>query len=299
MNFIIETITPDFFYYNLLLGLPKILDNHKHSGIKKKHLVRFEPATVEEIAIWESTNQLILPLDLKNFYLSSNGFLYQWICSYGHQKLLVMGKITIYPLHKLNELKNFQLWINPEIEITDNTHELRLGMTSKVFEMCNVEDDYKICLVYVYPEASPSIWLFSKSNQFFYLAKNFTEYFRMCIVHLGIPHWQLAYTTIGLPEWVKILMRLLCPAVLQSGKQKGKVELIATERITRSTTKYINAPTNVLDLTVFNGSYHPKRRVNEKINDSVEVLVLKSPARQKLKSRFSKAHKQKNKTKKF
>lgn len=47
------------------------------------------------------------------------------------------------------------------------------------------------------------------------LAETFTEYLRMCIVHLGLPYWELCFaTTCNLPSWTEQLFLLLAPHLL-------------------------------------------------------------------------------------
>jgi len=50
----------------------------------------------------------------------------------------------------------------------------------------------------------PTIWLCTLDLKFYFLAENFTTYFRMAITHMGLTNWQLLYTPNGVPEWTKV-----------------------------------------------------------------------------------------------
>lgn len=40
----------------------------------------------------------------------------------------------------------------------------------------------------------PQIWFQDLSCSWFFIANTFTDYFRLMIMHLGLPHWQYAFT---------------------------------------------------------------------------------------------------------
>jgi len=44
----------------------------------------------------------------------------------------------------------------------------------------------------------PQIWFQDLSCSWFFIANTFTDYFRLMIMHLGLPHWQYAFTQVGL-----------------------------------------------------------------------------------------------------
>ena len=46
--------------------------------------------------------------------------------------------------------------------------------------------------------SNPQIWCQDNSCSWFFMASTFTDYFRLMIMHLGLPCWQYAYTTVGL-----------------------------------------------------------------------------------------------------
>ena len=48
------------------------------------------------------------------------------------------------------------------------------------------------------------IWFLDRSLEWWYLASSFTDYFRMMIVHLGLPLWQYLFTATGLSPETKV-----------------------------------------------------------------------------------------------
>lgn len=101
---------------------------------------------------------------------------------------------------------------------------------SKIFELDSSLDVGHVCLVYVDdhqesaadPSSSTSsapcaaattsttvhglheepsrasVWLLDTTYRWHLLAPNFSNYFRKALVHMGLPHWQLKFTDMGL-----------------------------------------------------------------------------------------------------
>lgn len=119
-------------------------------------------------------------------------------------RVSVTGKIEIYPLNKLCQIVGYKTKVDPGVQLDGVRYKLKLGNNSKVFEICKLEDDCKVCVVYLNSRFIPTIWLCTADMKFYYLADNFTMYFRMAVAHLGFPYWQLLYTPNGVPEWTKV-----------------------------------------------------------------------------------------------
>lgn len=67
----------------------------------------------------------------------------------------------------------------------------------------------KVCLVYLdkgleprRPE--PRIWLLDRCFEWHFLAPDFATYFRMMLVHQGLPLWQFRGTAMGLTPWAEV-----------------------------------------------------------------------------------------------
>ncbi len=55
-------------------------------------------------------------------------------------------------------------------------------------------------------EPSSSVWLLDIANGWHFLAKDFSTYFRMMLVHLGIDSWQLRFTSAGLTYHCQVIL---------------------------------------------------------------------------------------------
>lgn len=56
----------------------------------------------------------------------------------------------------------------------------------------------------VYTGGSWSIWLITRDGAWGWLADSFTQYFRMALVHLGLPGWQAAFCNLPLIPWAEV-----------------------------------------------------------------------------------------------
>lgn len=59
--------------------------------------------------------------------------------------------------------------------------------------------------------SKPQIWFQDLSCHWFFVANCFTDYFRLMIMHLGIPGWQYAFTKVGLDPQTLQWFRFLAP----------------------------------------------------------------------------------------
>ena len=50
------------------------------------------------------------------------------------------------------------------------------------------------------------MWYLDRAYDWHFLAPNFTTYFRMMLVHLGLPQWQALFTPFGPTPWAKVSM---------------------------------------------------------------------------------------------
>lgn len=114
-------------------------------------------------------------------------------------------------------------------DLTDT--EPFLNSRSKIFEMSNICDIAKVCLIYETLESiNPKVYLLEVvANRWQYLADSFTEYHRMCIAHLGLPYWELCFaTTCKLPSWAEQLFLLIAPHLLERNEMQRSHVLVST-----------------------------------------------------------------------
>ncbi|TGZ48082.1 Tubulin polyglutamylase complex subunit 2 [Temnothorax longispinosus] len=101
---------------------------------------------------------------------------------------------------------------------------------------------------------SPSIWL-HRGSGWYHLADNFTTYFRMMLVHLGLPLWQCCVARLPLPTWVEQAYFLIGPHLLPSTVEP-------TESV--SVSLWNNGPVNVLDPAIFKAKDNKQRNARKK-----------------------------------
>lgn len=268
MEFLVDKVYEDSFYANALLGLPKVLDKYRRVGVRGRQLTRFPPALHGDIATWEQKHGVLLPEDLRTFYQSSDGFLFQWTYNFGKEKVDTVCAVHVNNLQDLVQVYGYETSAEACVNMDKERFELRLTLNSKIFCLSYVESWGKVVLVYLNTRYSPTVWLLSARNVFYFLADNFTTYFRMAIAHLGIPYWQFNFTPIPMPPWAQTMFRLLAPHLLPGGKS---VELTRKSREGKYEDEFLAVPLNKLDPNVFKGQ--PKSHQTAERSVTVKLPV--------------------------
>lgn len=248
MEFLVDKVYEDSFYVNALLGLPKVLDKYRRIGVRSRHLTRYPPASHYEITTWEQKHGVLLPEDLRTFYQSTDGFLFQWNYNFGKEKNDIICKIEVNNMQNLMQIYGYETGSEACVNTDKERYELKLTLNSKVFCLTSVENSGNVVLVYLNTRYVPTIWLMSTRNVFYYLADNFTTYFRMSIAHLGIPYWQFNFTPMSIPPWAQTMFRLLAPHLLPGCKS---IEMIRKSRDVKHDDEFPTIPLNKLDPNVF------------------------------------------------
>ncbi|CAO1330726.1 unnamed protein product [Diamesa serratosioi] len=244
----------DAFYDNLTLGLIKVLSNIPR--ITNINYVKRNPAERNSVHAWESRHNCTLAEDMKQFYLCTDGFCLFWSYEYSANDVKRVGKIHIPHLIQITLVRE-----NLESIITtpgntnttgrsSNSNDaipiLNITTRSKIFELSTILEVAKVIMIYETPESSPKIYLLElETLKCQFLADTFSEYLRMAIAHLGLPYWELCFSTCcQLPSWTQQLFLLLAPHLLENNEPR------------RNTTNFHNGtddipPFNVLDPAVF------------------------------------------------
>lgn len=82
-------------------------------------------------------------------------------------------------------------------------HILQHGVVG--FDLDTICMDGRVALLYTSPSAPPEVWYQDLSCTWYYVARSFSDYFRLLIMHLGLPHWQSSYTDTGMDPVFKVL----------------------------------------------------------------------------------------------
>lgn len=140
MQFVIDKISEDSFYANILLGLPQTLS---YLGIQDTYIARKHGVPESDIMQWEFKHGVRLTDDMRNFYAATDGFLYTWTLTEpddnGGDGVTVSGRIEVNPLSQFIHLGSL-------VENQTNTQndDLKLEIDSKIFELCKIDDLAKV-----------------------------------------------------------------------------------------------------------------------------------------------------------
>ncbi|XP_060810800.1 tubulin polyglutamylase complex subunit 2 [Amyelois transitella] len=211
MSFCVDLVSEDSFYENITLGVTKILEADPR--ICNVNVERRSPCDRVAISTWEQRHSAVLPDDLRNFYASSDGFQLTWHYKYSADEILPVGSIHVNPLNELYLSPALKDLLDFSVTRQGSGPRPVLNTKSKVFELDSCRTIGKVCLIYT--GGSWSVWLVTREGTWGWLADSFTMYFRMALVHLGLPGWQAAFANLPLIPWAEQLFLLLAPHLLE------------------------------------------------------------------------------------
>lgn len=211
---------------------------------------------------------------MKSFYLCTDGFCLFWSYEYSTNDIKRVGKIHIPHLIQITLVRenletimstpcNQQTLLKPSLlssSFNDAIPPLNLTTKSKIFELSSILDMAKVVLLFETPESSPKIYLLElETLKLIFLADGFSEYIRMSIAHLGLPYWELCFSSnCSIPSWTQQLFLLVAPQLLLDNNEPR-----------RNATNFHNGtdetPFNILDPSVFRNK--PRNRQNPKNRD--------------------------------
>lgn len=144
--------------------------------------------------------------------------------------------------------------VNTKLHNDNGVNPPHITTRSKIFEMSNICGIARVCLVYETPDVpSPKIYLLEMENyKWQFLADTFTEYLRMTIAHLGLPYWELCFSSCGLPSWTEQLFLLIAPHLLEKNETR-RSRIIPNEQEI--------PPYNTLDPAIFRTKQRGGRQV--------------------------------------
>ncbi|KAL5005397.1 hypothetical protein ScPMuIL_018853, partial [Solemya velum] len=90
----------------------------------------------------------------------------------------------------------------------------------KIYELDPCDGYGKVCLIYRdnkpgRTEAKIEIWFLDRAIRWHYLTDSFTAYYRLMLMHMGLPQWQYAFTDIGLSHQAKQWFNMFAPTRLE------------------------------------------------------------------------------------
>ncbi|VTJ81150.1 Hypothetical predicted protein [Marmota monax] len=162
----------------LTLGITRILESSP--GVTEVTIVEKAPAERHMISSWEQKNNCVMPEDLKNFYLMTNGFHMTWSVKLD-EHIIPLGSMTINSISKLTQLNQSSMYSLPNAPT-----------------LADLEDD-----TYEASAQDTEIWFLDRALYWHFLTDTFTAYYRLLITHLGLPQWQYAFTSYGISPQAK------------------------------------------------------------------------------------------------
>lgn len=203
---------------NLLeqLNIGVIRNLEKKTGVCKIELDQRAPADRHAVLMWEQRNGCFLPEDLKNFYLTTDGFKLTWSVKLDNGPTPV-GKLYINRVSQLTRIAGnvAASHVNPtllDLEGDSDNEDEATGLEKpsmdsrcKIYELDACDGYGRVCLVFKESKAGGSypkieVWFLDRSLRWHYLAESFMAYFRLMLMHLGLPQWQYGITDIGLSQ---------------------------------------------------------------------------------------------------
>ncbi|XP_012296191.2 tubulin polyglutamylase complex subunit 2 isoform X1 [Aotus nancymaae] len=200
----------------LTLGITRILESSP--GVTEVTIIEKPPAERHMISSWEQKNNCVMPEDVKNFYLMTNGFHMTWSVKLD-EHIIPLGSMAINSISKLTQLTQSSMYSLPNAptlaDLEDDTHEAsddqpekpHFDSRSVIFELDSCNGNGKVCLVYKSGKPAlaedTEIWFLDRALYWHFLTDTFTAYYRLLITHLGLPQWQYAFTSYGISPQAK------------------------------------------------------------------------------------------------
>ncbi|CAF1000413.1 unnamed protein product [Adineta ricciae] len=192
----------------------------KRADIDRVHVKDKKTCTSDAFVQWEEKTSCELPGDMKRFYTISDGLEIRWSFKTENTKLQTtfIGKMYINSLNDLNKIVlsgSKQMAVDELNDFAENNSPRFNSQSWHIFELDPCDGQGRVCLVYN-PHHEVSIWFLDRSLHFHKIAATFTDYYRLLLLHCGLPYWQYKYTDIGIPPYVLHWYYTITPSLLIS-----------------------------------------------------------------------------------
>ena len=155
------------------------------------------------------------------------------------------------------------------------------------FEIDSKIKNGRLALIYKNGKvAKPQIWFQDLSCKWYFIANTFTDYFRLMIMHLGLPNWHYAFTEVGLDPQTLQWFRFLSPERLaidienrknfESGKKRSHDDINSAQN------KLLN------DKIKVEGLKRKKRRLRLKSKGNNDAVIEKFTAQSSKQAKYAK-----------
>ncbi|XP_030047753.1 tubulin polyglutamylase complex subunit 2 [Microcaecilia unicolor] len=245
----------------LTLGVSRVLETSP--GVTDVNFREKHPAERHMIVSWEMKNNCILPEDLKNFYLMTDGFHMTWNVKFDDypmqlgsmvinsiSKLTQLGSSSMYNLPNAPTLADLEDDVEEEVSLSEGNKKGRekpcFNSRNLIFELDSCSGNGKVCLVYrvsktglILPDTE--IWFLDRALYWHFLTDTFTAYYRLLITHLGLPQWQYAFTNYGVSpqakQWFNMFKPITFNPVLLSEDKEAFLNKLDPSKVFKSKIK--------------------------------------------------------------
>lgn len=228
----------------------------KHAGVTDVKFFERVGSTDAQITEFEKKYYPCkLPSDYKAFLKISDGMLLRWHMKY-NDEVIPLGCMHLSPLSGVCKVdaNNFNiqgamardtvefLSMATSADLTTNKNPLlNEPIALDIDSLCA---DGRTVLMYYKNYHTPEVWFQDLSCEWSFIASTFTDYFRLLVLHLGLPHWQYAYTAIGLSPTTKQWLHFLAPdrlkLDLENSRAGDHIQRTAGVKVPKRKSKKIN-----------------------------------------------------------
>jgi len=116
--------------------------------------------------------------------------------------LFTLGQINLNKLREIKRIKDdkyrfssmMQEDDSSDEEVYEDNEESKGACVIGAFDIDTKARNGRLAMIYKDYDAKPQIWFQDLSARWFFIANTFTDYFRLMIMHLGLPNWHYAFT---------------------------------------------------------------------------------------------------------
>lgn len=134
-------------------------------------------------------------MDYKAFLQISDGLSLNWKIKKNDQSI-ALGCMHLNKLRDIKKIKGEYFRFSrigadddEDSSDEDNDNEEEKQKDIHAFDIDSDVKDGRLALMYRGTNSKPQIWFQDLSCKWFFIANSFTDYFRLMIMHLGIPNW--------------------------------------------------------------------------------------------------------------
>jgi len=184
--------------------------------------VRFSdagPSSPTDLGTWERRHGMLLPDDLREFYMVRNGMACRWDVIAHGREVVPLGCMAVNALDELVPVDSTAL-LDERDEMRPELPAAGQGGPLRAFDLDSTCECGRVLLLLGCAGAPrrAEVWFQDVSCGLTQLAGSFAEYMRLLTVSLGLPRWHYAHTEAGLDPTSRQWFRLLAPHQLAASE---------------------------------------------------------------------------------